>query len=263
MLKFSLLNRFNYLSIALAYSVLSELSLCLMLNFLLKFNYFFKPQKSLVSTILGANEFYFNNMLREVSSPFICLTFPPDDFIWCSLILVLQETVSSSCPHSFSFPFRVSIASLSSLSYLFSGSGISVCLSIPDMKPISYLQWYLLTFPIPCIMLLYPFWEQHTVFRGGVYHGFIQWSSFILMGNLVSSVANSITFWTDAKWWQKVNVSLFVTSVASHWFWDLIFKLKFLKSNYWFGESNCLTWPYNSKYFWGCKQRLRCLNFVW
>lgn len=203
MLKFSLLNKFNWLSIALAYSILSELSWCLMLNFLLKFNYFLKPQKPLASTILSANEFCFDIMLHEVSSPCICSNFPPDDFIWRPVILVQRGTVSSSSPHSFSSPFRLSIASLCPLSYLFSGSGIVVYLSVPDMKPTSYLQWSLLSFPIPCIMLLYPLWEQHTVFRLGVYHGFIQWGSFTFTGNLVSSIGNSIKFWKDAKRWQK------------------------------------------------------------
>lgn len=52
-------------------------------------------------------------------------------------------------------------------------------------------------------MLLYPFWEEHTVFRAGMYDEFIQWSSVTAMSNLVSSAANSIKFWEDAKWWPK------------------------------------------------------------
>lgn len=137
--KISLLNKYNYLSIVLAYCILSELSVCLIFSFLLKFHYFLKPQKALVSTIPDANEFCFNNMLHEVSPPFICLNFPPCDFFWCSLTLVLQETVSSSSPHNFSLALRLLTASLSSLSYLSLGSGISVYLSIPDMKSIPYI----------------------------------------------------------------------------------------------------------------------------
>lgn len=98
MLKCSLLNKIDYLSIASAYCTLSELSMCLMLHFLLKFNYFLTPQKALVCTIPNTNKFYFNNMLPDVSSPFTCLNFPPDDFISCCLILVPQETVRSSSP---------------------------------------------------------------------------------------------------------------------------------------------------------------------
>lgn len=137
------------------------------------------------------------HLLLLIWTSHLIISFDSPQFLYCKKWQAVHP------PHSFFLPLHLLIASLSSLCYFSLGSGILAYLSIPDMKAIPYLQLYLLTFSIPCIMLLYPFWEQHTVFRVGVYQGFIQWGSFTAMNYLVSSAANSITFWKDAKRWQK------------------------------------------------------------